>query len=160
MHGSQMTDLEAGLLFLFFASFFYRIGAANLEGFFNYPFWRDMGPMMSAEDFIKLRKDHIWKIYVLLVAPIILLFLVTVALTALGSARIPRWVFMGALACQLVALISTLVIQLPIQKRLDRDGFEQAALSRLIATDRWLRKLPSLIECVLVSIGLWIVITS
>ena len=33
-------------LLLFFALYFYRLGVTSLEAFFNYPFWKDMGPMM------------------------------------------------------------------------------------------------------------------
>jgi hypothetical protein len=148
------------LLLLFFALYFYRMGAANVEALLNYPFWRDMGAMMANADFIQLRADHIWKIFPIMVAPIGLLVLVTAALSAMGAPPVPRWVFLGALVLQAIAVVSTLAIQLPIQLRLDTQGYDAAAIDRLIATDLLFRKLPGLIEGVLVVFALWKVIAA
>ena len=41
--GLQVSVLQAVLLVLFFWLFFYQWGAANLQGFLNYPMMRDMG---------------------------------------------------------------------------------------------------------------------
>ncbi|MBA2466455.1 MAG: hypothetical protein H0V46_02475 [Sphingomonas sp.] len=159
-----MTDESARgsarsiLLLLFFALYFYRLGAANVEALLNYPFWLDMGPMMSNADFIQLRTDQVWKIVPIMVAPIGLLVLVTGALALAGAPPVPRWVFIGALVLQLVAVVSTLTIQLPIQMQLDTSGYDAAALKRLISTDLLFRKLPSVIEAVFVGLGLWRVI--
>jgi hypothetical protein len=148
------------LLFAFLALYFYRLGVTSLEGFFNYPFWRDMGPMMSNADFIQLRADHIWKIYILLVVPAGILVLVTAALTVVGAPPVPRWAFVGALVFQLIAVASTVTIQLPIQQQLDVTGYSAAAIERLISTDLLLRKLPSLLEGGLVIVALWKVIVA
>jgi hypothetical protein len=145
---------------LFFSLYFYRLGAANVEALLNYPFWRDMGTMMSNADFIQLRAEHIWKIFPIMVAPIGLLLLVTAALSLLGAPPVPRWVFVGALTLQLVAVASTLAIQLPIQMQLDTEGYDAAALDRLITTDLLFRKLPSLLEGILVMLGLWQIVQS
>jgi hypothetical protein len=51
--GVSVTTTQGALLVSFFGLFFYVWGAANLEGLMNYPFWRDMGPMMTNENFIK-----------------------------------------------------------------------------------------------------------
>ena len=146
------------LLLLFFVLSFYRLGAANVEGLLNYPFWRDMGAMMSNVDFIQLRADHIWKIFPILVLPIGLLFLVTAALAVVGAPPVPRWVFIGAVVLQLVAVISTITIQLPIQTQLDTSGYDPGAIDRLIRTDLLFRKLPSLLATILAVLALWRVI--
>lgn len=148
------------LLLLFFILYFYRLGAANVEALLNYPFWRAMGPMMSNADFIQLRTEHVWKIVPIMVAPIGLLLIVTAALAGLGAPPVPRWTFLGALVLQLVAVASTLAIQLPIQMQLDTSGYDAAAIDRLISTDLQFRKFPSLIEGVFVLFALWRVITT
>lgn len=145
---------------LFFMLYFYRIGAANVEALLNYPFWHDMGKTMSNADFINLRTEHVWKIFPIMVAPIGLLLIVTASLAIVGAPPVPRWVFAGALALQLVAIISTLTIQLPIQMHLNTAGYDAVAIKRLISTDLLFRKLPSLIEGALVVFGLWRVISS
>jgi hypothetical protein len=147
------------MLLMFFTLFFYRLGASNIEGLLNYPFWRDMGSMMSNEDFIALRSDHLWKIYPLLVAPVCILVIVTAVLAWSGAPPVPRWVFVGALACQLIMVGSTALIQIPIQIELSQSGFDRALLDRLISTDLMFRKLPSLAEGAFVLCGLWIAIT-
>ena len=146
------------LLLLFFALYFYRLGAANVEALLNYPFWLDMGPMMSNADFIQLRTDQVWKIVPIMVAPFGLLVLITSALALLGAPPVPRWVFIGAFALQLVAGVSTVTVQVPIQLQLDTSGYDAAALERLISTDLLFRKLPSMIEGIFVILGLWHII--
>ena len=159
MHSDgRATTFQAVLLILFFALYFYRVGAGNLEGLLNYPFWRDMGPMMSNEDFMRLREDHMWKVFPLLVLPVVTLPIVTAMLAVTGAPPVPRWVFAGALTLQLVAVLSTILIQFPIQVQLTQTGFDAAALDRLIVTDLWFRKIPSLVEGVFVLIALWRVI--
>ena len=154
------TTLRTALLVLFFALYFYRVGAGNLEAFLNYPFWRDMGPMMSNADFISLREDHMWKVFPLLVLPVVMLPLATALLAILGASPVPRWAFLGALALQLIAVISTVLIQFPIQVQLTQSGFDAGVLDRLIVTDFWLRRMPSLGEGIFVLIALWRVIAS
>lgn len=155
---AEDSRLRRVLLLMFFALYFYRFGVTALEGFFNYPFWRDMGPMMSNADFIRLRADHVWKVFILLLGPAILLVLITLTLAIAPVRPLPRWLFAGAFACQVAALISTFSVQLPIQRQLDTTGYDQAIIERLIATDLLFRKVPSVIEGVFVLVALWIVI--
>lgn len=115
--------------------------------------------MMSNDDFIRLRDEHLWKVFPLLVAPIALLVIVTAILAWTGAPPVPRWVFVGALACQSIMVASTVFIQIPIQFELTRSGFDVALIDRLIWTDLVLRKLPSVAEAGFILIGLWAVIT-
>ena len=54
----------------------------------------------------------------------------------------PRWALAGSLALVLAAVVSSVFIQIPIQRAFDRDGLSMAQLQRLIVSDLWLRKLP------------------
>ena len=85
------STLQSVLLLCFACLFFYRFGAANIEGLVNYPFWRDMGPTMSNEDFIRLREVHLWRVYPLLVLPFGLEIVAAVALLGIGHPMVPRW---------------------------------------------------------------------
>lgn len=46
-----------------------QIRSRLLQGWSNYPTWLDMGPMMSNQDFMRLRESHYWLIYPLAVIP-------------------------------------------------------------------------------------------
>ena len=152
------SRVHSVLLVALFSLFFYRLGASNLEGLLNYPFWLDMGPMMSNADFIQLRVDHLWKIYPLLVIPVVVVFLITATLAVMAPPGLGRWPFVALGVLQLVSLVSTVAIQIPLQNSLSLTGFDAADLTRLIQTDLWLRKLPSVAEALLVLGLLWRVV--
>jgi len=155
---TEVTLVQGVLLVMFFGLFFYVWGAANLEGLMNYPFWRDMGQMMTNENFIKLRADHLWKIAPLLVIPFVTLVLVTAALVVLAPPFVPRWALVVVLGLELVGGLSTIFIQVPIQLQHNSTGYDLASFNRLITTDFWLRKAPRFIEAPLVMFVLWRVI--
>ena len=48
-----------------------------------------------------------------------------------------------------MAIASSVLIQIPIQRAFDRDGLSMALLQRLIVSDLWLRKLPLGLNAVL-----------
>ena len=144
------TALQAGILVAFFGLFFYQWGATNIEGFLNYPFWRDMGAKMAKDDYLKLYKDHGWKLLPLLVIPFLLYTVSTIALAIYAPAYIPHWLPLGILALQMVVTTSSAFVQVPLRVQLDRKGFDSAKFNRLITTDFWLRKIPSAAEAVLV----------
>jgi len=154
----EVGTIQAILLVLFFSLFFYRIGAGNLEGLMNYPFWRDMGPLMSQESFKKLRADHLWKIVPLLVAPFIAEIVVTAVVVFVLPAFIPLLTVLAILALQLVGAASTVLIQVPIQIRHNRQGYDRPSFDRLIQTDFWLRKVPSFVQAALTLYVLWLVV--
>lgn len=154
----ETTILQSALLVAFFGLFFYVWGAANLEGLMNYPFWRDMGAMMTNENFVKLRADHLWKIAPLLVVPFGMLVIVTAVLVFIAPPFVPRWALIVIFALELLAALSTIFIQVPIQLLHNTQGYDLAAFDRLIATDFWLRKVPRFVEAPFVAFVLWRVI--
>lgn len=151
----DVNHVQGVLLVSFLSLFFYVWGAANLEGLMNYPFWRDMGPMMTDENFIKLRTDHLWKIAPLLVIPFAALVLVTATLVFVAPPFVPRWALLVILGLELVNVLSTIFIQVPIQLQHNTQGYDLAAFDRLIVTDFWLRKVPRFVEAPFVALILW-----
>jgi hypothetical protein len=147
--------LQTALLTAFFALFFYVWGTTNFEGLMNYPVWRDMGAMISNEDFIELRASHGWKIFPLLVAPLSLLQIVTIALIFLAPASTPRWALWIVVALELIYMLATIFLEIPIHLQHDRTGYDRALFDRLITIDIWLRKLPRLVEAPFVVFLLW-----
>lgn len=151
----QLSTFQAALLVGFFALFFYVWGTTNLEGLMNYPFWRDMGQMMSNDQFIRLRADHGWKVFPLLVVPLTLLQITTVALVFLAPSWLPRWALFVILAIELLYMAVTIFMEIPVHRSHDTRGYDLALFDRLIAIDIWLRKIPRLIEAPIVTYLLW-----
>ena len=143
---TEISSLQGALLVTFFALFFYVWGTTNLEGLMNYPFWRDMGQMISNDNFIKLRADHGWKVFPLLVAPLVLLQVVTIALVVVAPPSLPRSTLFAVLAVELLYMGVTIFLEIPIHRSHDTQGYNLALFHRLITIDIWLRKLPRLIE--------------
>ena len=156
--GLQVSVLQAVLLVLFFWLFFYQWGAANLQGFLNYPMMRDMGELVKTEEFIRLRVDVTAKIFPLLVIPFALSILSTIALTIFAPQFIPRRVLFIILGLQAIIATSTIFIDAPIQFQLNEVGHDMALHVRLISTDFWLRKVPLQIEGGFVLYVLWRVV--
>ena len=148
------STLQSVLLVMFFALFFYQWGAANLEGFLNYPLLRDIGELISKDDWISTRTP---KIFPLLVIPFGLSILVTITLAFLAPPFVPRGVIYFILALQVVIAGSTILVQGPIQFQLN-SGFDRAVVDRLITTDFWLRKVHLQVEGMLVIYVLWRVV--
>lgn len=93
--------LNAWLLIAYIALLYFGLGAGLLESFLNYPMW-DMGARMSNEDFIATRREHTWRIYLLLVVPLALRVLVTLALLWRRPHLFPRWALWVAVGGQLI----------------------------------------------------------
>ena len=139
MTKSDLTDvcLVAFLILGWFVS-----GVTLLQGLGNYPTWLDMGPMMSNDDFLRLRHAHYWLIYPLAVIPGMVSILINVALLILRPAGISFALLLLALALGLVIAIATFTIQVPLQDQIDANGYDRDVIQRLIDTDLWTRKIP------------------
>jgi hypothetical protein len=86
------------------------------------------------------------------------LVFVTATLVFLAPPFVPRWALLVVLGLQLVAGLSTIFIQVPIQLSHTTQGYDIASFNRLITTDFWLRKVLSFIEAPFVAFVLWRVI--
>jgi hypothetical protein len=149
----QKTSAEVGSgsqisVWIFLAAFvfvFYGMGAAFVESFVNYPTWRLIG---TAE----------FQVYHRALAPLVIGFLVvpmavTLILTALllwkRPPLIPKWTVWSALTMQVIAAVSSIAVQIPIQTQLSGDGLSLELIDRLIVTNFWLRRVPLLINSIL-----------
>jgi hypothetical protein len=117
---------------------FYTLGAGYLESFVNYPLWHIIGETDRWTDYHRALGP---RIAIVLALPVLILSpIANVLLFFVRPRRLPPWTIWATLVLLLVAIVSTLVIQIPIQMQLDT-AYDRAAVDRLIATSLWLRDL-------------------
>lgn len=125
------------LFLLAFASVFYVNGAGFIESFVNYPSWA----LIGSSDFVAYHKFISPRVIGFLVLPVLLASVFTALLLWRRPLEIPLWAVGVALALQVVAWVSTVTIQIPIQIQLSQ-GFSAELLGRLMETNLWFRRLP------------------
>lgn len=132
-----MTEHNRRVFFtLIFALVLYVTGAYFVEAFVNYPSWR----MIGASEFRAYHNVLGSRIIPFMVIP----WFIEIALTFLLMRFRPRTVPLSAIIVaqifNLVALASTIFIQIPIQIQFGNSGMSVEALERLIKTDaiRWI----------------------
>src|SRR5262249_54081015 len=114
-----------------------------------------MGPMMSNEDFMRLRDAHYWLIYPLAVFPGMLGLVLNIVLVFLRPAGISWLLLIALLIIRLIIAVATLTVQVPRQDRIDAGGYDRAVIQQLIDTDLWTRKIPGLIGMALTAVLTW-----
>jgi hypothetical protein len=155
MH-SPARSAAADAVLVIFAFLYLVVGGVTLmQGLVNYPFWRDMGPMMSNEDFLRLRQAHYWKIYPLAVYPGFAALLLNVALLFLRPAGVTAWLTVTVLVLSLGVGIATFAVEIPFQDVLDARGYDRAAIEGLIRSDLIYRKIAGVAGMLVVALMLW-----
>lgn len=128
-------------IWLFLATFalvFYGMGAAFIESFVNYPSWKLIGP----DEFLKYHNAISPLIIGYLVAPMVIVTILTALLLWFRPRAIPAWALWAALGLQIFIWISTVTIQIPIQIQLSSTGLSIPAIDKLLVTNFWLRRIP------------------
>lgn len=146
----------ASLIFtLYILLSFYVFGAGMVNALVAYRTWRWVGAAEFPR-FHQVDSKYIIPVFVIFFA---LSFIPQVALCRVRPAALPLWLIWAALVCNLVTLISTVTIQIPIQVELDKK-FSAILIERLIATDMLFRRIPMLLLAVLNTIMLYKVVTA
>jgi hypothetical protein len=153
--GARAGALRDAALVAFLISFTFVWGASYVQGFENYPYWRDLGPHISPEAFRALREAHYWKIYPLAVYPGLVTLAANAALLFLRPPGVSRWLLPACFALNLVVAVATFAVLVPIQDQIDAHGFDRALVERLITGDFWLRKIPGTLAGALVVGLVW-----
>jgi hypothetical protein len=123
---------------IFIVLTFFTLGAGYLESFVNYPLWHIIG---ESDRWTEYHRALGPRIAVVLAIPVLILSpIANVLLFFVRPASIPPWTIWATLVLLLVAIVSTLAIQIPIQMQLDA-AYDRAAVDRLISTSLWLRDL-------------------
>lgn len=138
-----------------FALSLYCVGGGAIEGFVTYPTW----PHVGAAEFKGFHRVVDPRVIGWLVVPFVAATLATAALIPFGPERLPRWMPAAALTLQAITWIATLAVEVPIQRRLSRDGYSKPLLERMMRVDRLFRQLPNL-ALALLFVGMALVLFS
>jgi hypothetical protein len=118
---------------------FYGLGAGYLESFVNYPLWHIVG---TTDRWVDYHRELGARVVVVLALPAVALsLLVNLLLLVRRPPEVPLWTVVATLSLLLIAAVSTVAVQIPIQAALDA-GYERAAVDRLIWSSLWLRDIP------------------
>ena len=128
-----------GVFIITSALTFYTVGAGVIDNYVIYQTFAAVGE----NEFVAFRAVFSPRIVALLVVPLILRFVFSFLLLWLRPAAIHLWHVWLFLFCQIVAWISTFLVQLPIQFELDK-GKNPELIQKLIDTI-WLRTTMSVI---------------
>ena len=144
---ANKSDLKRWSFVSFVVVSFYSIGAGMIESMVNYPLWHIIGP------------SDVWRPYHLALGPKIILYLAIPALLfqlltniliiVYKPISLPKWTTWTSLILLIVAIVSSAVVQIPIQGRLDQ-GYTYELVDRLIQTDLVLRMGVGVIRGILI----------
>lgn len=132
-----MTERNRKIYFtLQFALLFYVAGAAFVESFVNYPTWR----LIGAAEFKAYHNALSSGIIPFMVIPWFVEIISTFALMRFRPHAVPLKAIVVSQILNLIALASSIFIQIPIQLNLGENGQSIPEIERLIATDpiRWI----------------------
>lgn len=116
---------------------FYVFGGGIVNSLVAYRTWRWVGE----EEFPKFHHVDSELIIPLFVAIFLLSFIPQILLFWFRPIAIPRWLVFIALLFNMITLISTITIQIPIQTKLDQ-AYSLELIERLISTDMIFRRIP------------------
>ena len=119
---------------------FYAFGGSMVNSLVAYPTWRWVG----ANEFPKFHQVDSSLIIPLFVVPTFLTFIPLILLFWFRPKMISKWLIGLALVFKMIAVVSTITIQIPIQIELDK-RFSRELIERLISTDMIYRKIPMIL---------------
>ena len=129
------------------------MGGGIVNSLVGYKTWRAVGE----NEFPKFHQIDSSLIIPLFVVPAFLSYIPQILLFWFRPGIIPKWLVVLAVLFNLIALISTITIQIPIQIELDK-RFSLELIERLISTDMIYRKIPMLLLAIVNFIMLYKVV--
>ena len=136
--------MKKNLTVIFFMLSFYCFGAGIIDSFAIYHSWLFVGE----DEFAAVHQAAGQRIILFFVLPMVVLTIVTALMFWFRVNIIPKNLLWFAFTCQVVSWISSVMIQIPIQMRLDR-GKDEELLNKLITTD-WIRIIAWVVYIVIV----------
>lgn len=119
---------------------FYVFGGGIVNSLVAYRTWRWVG----AAEFPKFHHVDSERIIPLFVIFFFLSFIPQILLFWFRPKPIPKWMIFVALFFNLIALVSTVAVQIPIQTKLDQ-AFSLELIEKLISSDMLGRRVPTLL---------------
>lgn len=137
------NNISALAMTAYFLLAFYIYGATVMEVFVYYPSWQYIHSDWIA--FKKLVDNLIIPRYVI---PTILVYIPLIVMFWHRSKAVPKWTIWVSLIGYLIPTISTMLVQLPIQFKLE-EGFDQGLYEKLMWTDLYYRQIAAFLGFVL-----------
>jgi len=134
---------------------FYVFGAGIVNSLVAYRTWRAVGE----NEFPAFHQIDSSLIIPLFVIFFFLSFIPQILLFWFRPMVISKWLVLGALIFNLITLVSTIIIQIPIQVELDQK-FSLELIDRLISTDFMYRRIPMLLMAIVNFIMLYKVVNN
>jgi len=126
---------------------FYSIGTGMIESFLNYPSWYLIGPTEAWLDYRELLTQ---RIIPLLAMPALLLQTISnIIVIVYRPVAVPRWTVWITLLLLVTGVVSSAIVQIPIQIALDRT-YNKEMLDELINSDLYLRVLTGVIRGIII----------
>ena len=132
---------------------FYVFGGGIVNSLVAYRTWRAVGE----NEFPAFHQIDSSLIIPLFVIFFFLSFIPQILLFWFRPMVISKWLVLGALIFNLITLVSTIIIQIPIQVELDQK-FSLELIDRLISTDFMYRRIPMLLMAIVNFIMLYKVV--
>lgn len=134
---------------------FYVFGGGIVNSLVAYRTWRAVGE----NEFPAFHQIDSSLIIPLFVIFFFLSFIPQILLFWFRPMVISKWLVLGALIFNLITLVSTIIIQIPIQVELDQK-FSLELIDRLISTDFMYRRIPMLLMAIVNFIMLYKVVNN
>jgi len=134
---------------------FYVFGGGIVNSLVGYRTWRAVGE----NEFPAFHQIDSKLIIPLFVIFFFLSFIPQILLFWFRPMVISKWLVLGALIFNLITLVSTIIIQIPIQVELDQK-FSLELIDRLISTDFMYRRIPMLLMAIVNFIMLYKVVNN
>jgi hypothetical protein len=139
-----ITSGASWITTIFFALFFYGLGAGMMDSFVIYHTWKFIGHAEFANAHIESGS----RIVSFFVLPMLLMTVFLILLFWHRPSVISRGLVWMALVCTIVPWLSSAFIQIPMQLQLSK-GKDEVLLQQLITTD-WIRIIPTWVMAVIV----------
>jgi hypothetical protein len=121
-------DLAHWILLLWTLLIFYVTGGIWFAQIVVYPLFGKVGE----DEYVAYHKFYSSRIPLPVIVPGFASFILPVPLVFLGPGSVPLWIALANVACGLVGLLVTVVLEIPRHARLEKGGKQEAALRELI----------------------------
>lgn len=121
-------DLAHWILLLWTLIIFYVTGGIWFAQIVVYPLFGKVGE----DEYVAYHKFYSSRIPLPVIVPGFASFILPVALVFLGPGSVPLWMALANVACGLVGLLVTVVLEIPRHARLEKGGKQEAVIRELI----------------------------
>ena len=109
----------------------------------NYQSW----PLLAQSPFAQYHRAQQPYILALIVAPQVAALTLQLVFCGIKPAEVPWWIALTMVAASATGMLSTVMLQIPIHRRLNNAGYSEEQVQRLLRSD-WIRKAIDIVRMV------------